>query len=196
MLRHPAPPLPADFRPPAPPPWAGPPESELGVAMPLRIVVVAQPRLVLALVDCVAYSNGFKVGLSVRSKDDIDHRPIGFGPPMERETPESLRVGLRFADGRETATSGEGPSPDVMAYYAAWQEGREPEVPAGPVIAHSSAGGGGKRWDWEYWVWPLPPDGPLTVSIEWLAGGVPLSSIEVDGSAIRRAGSDSKSLWD
>jgi hypothetical protein len=164
--------------------------------MPLRIVVVAQPRLVVALVDCVAYSNGFKVGLSIRSKDDIDHRSIGFGPPMERETPGSLRVGLRFADGRETATSGHGPNPNVMAYYAAWQEGREPEVPAGPVIAHSSGGGGGKRWDWEYWVWPLPPDGPLTVSIEWLAGGVPLSSTEVDGGAIGRAGANSKRLWD
>src|ERR1700686_3254230 len=59
VLRHHAPPLPADFRPPPFPPWAGPPESELGVATPLRIVVVAQPRLVVALVDCVAYSNGF-----------------------------------------------------------------------------------------------------------------------------------------
>ena len=83
-----------------------------------------------------------------------------------------------------------------MAYYTAWREGLEPEVPLGPVIGHGSGGGGGKRWDCDYWVWPLPPDGPLTVSCEWLAAGVELSSTEVDGGAIRRAGASSKGLWD
>jgi len=166
------------------------------VAVPLRVIVVSQPRLVVALVDCVAYSNGFRVGLSIRSRDEIDHRSFGFGPPMERESPGSLRFGLRFANGRETTTSGHGPSPDVLAYYAAWQEGRQPEVPTGPVIGHTGGGGGGKRWDSEYWVWPLPPDGPMTISLKWPDGGVQLTSTEVDGSEIRGAGAQSKSLWD
>src|ERR1700682_1541488 len=63
MLRDPLPPLPGGFRPPAPappppalPPWAGPPESELGVAVPLRTILLARPRVVVAVVDCVAYS--------------------------------------------------------------------------------------------------------------------------------------------
>jgi hypothetical protein len=196
MLRHAPRPLPADFRPPPLPPWAGPPESELGVAVPLRTIVLSRPRVVVAVVDCVAYSNGFKLGVSIRSKDEIDHRSLGFGSPMEREVKGTLRVGVRFADGRETTTSGHGPGLDVMAYYSVWREGREPEVPAGPVIAHGSGGGGGRRWDSEYWVWPLPPDGPVTVSCEWLAVGVELSSTEVDGGVIRRAGATSTSLWD
>jgi hypothetical protein len=83
-----------------------------------------------------------------------------------------------------------------MAYYAAWREGRQPEVPPGPIIAHGSGGGGGKRWDWQYWVWPLPPEGPLTISCEWRAGGVPMSTIDLDGGAIHTAGGANKKFWD
>lgn len=196
MLMHPARPLPAGFRPPPQPPWFGPPDSELGVAVPLRTMLVSRPRVVVAVVDCVAYSSGFRFGVSIRSKDDIDHRSLGFGPPTEREAKGTLRVGVRFADGRAATTQAHGGSSEVVAYYTAWREGHEPEVPAGPVIAHSSGGGGGKQFDWHYWIWPLPPDGPLTLSFEWLAGGVGLSSTDVDGGAILRAGATSKSLWD
>jgi hypothetical protein len=157
--------------------------------------MISQPSVVVALVDCVAFSTGFKIGVAIRSKDEIDHRSLGFGSPMETEIKGTLRVGVRFADGRESTTRGRGPSQDVMAYYAAWGEGREPEVPAGPVIGASSGGGGGKHWDWVYWIWPLPPDGPLTVSFEWPAAGVELSSTEVDGGAIRLAGAGSRSFW-
>lgn len=195
MLKPPPAP-PADLVPPAPPPWAGPPESEIGVAVPVRTVLMSQPRLVIALTDCVAYSNGFTLGIAVRSRDEVDHRSMGFGPPMEIETEGTLQVGIRFTDGRRATTSVHGPSPELMADYKAWREGREPELPAGPVISHGSGGGSGTRWDFQYWVWPLPPEGPLTVSCEWRAGGAALSTKEVDGGAIQRAGSFSRSLWD
>ncbi len=103
---------------------------------------------------------------------------------------------MRFADGRESAVSGYGPEPAVMAYYLAWHEGREPEVPAGPVIGQLGGGGGGKRMDFQYWVWPLPPDGPLSISCAWLKGGMAASWSNVDGSAIRDAGSNSASVWE
>jgi hypothetical protein len=83
-----------------------------------------------------------------------------------------------------------------MAYYLAWQEGRESKVPAGPIIGQLGGGGGGKRMDFQYWVWPLPPDGPLSISCEWRKGGVASSWTEVDGSALRDAGSTSKSVWE
>src|ERR1700693_3475310 len=64
LLTPPHPP-PADLAPPAPPPWAGPPESEIGLAVPMRTVLLSLPRLVIALTDCVAYSNGFTLGIAV-----------------------------------------------------------------------------------------------------------------------------------
>lgn len=166
------------------------------MAVPVRTVVARQPSLVIALTECVAYSNGFTLGIAIRSKTDLDHRLLGFRPPGDEDQAGSLEMRVGFADGREATASGYGPSPAIMSYYQAWHEGREPEVPAGPIIAQGSGGGGGKQWDFHYWVWPLPPDGPLTISCEWRAGGVALSSTEVDGGAIRRAGSNSKSLWE
>jgi hypothetical protein len=195
MLKPPPAPL-ADRVPPAPPPWAGPPESELGVAVPIRALLANQPGLVIALTECGAFSNGFNLGIAVRSQSDLDHSAIGFGPPSDGDRAGKFEVGVTFADGRQATTSGHGPNPALMAYYQAWREGREPDVPAGPIVAMGSGGGGGKRWDFHYWVWPLPPDGPLTISCEWRAGGMPLSSIEVDGGAIRQAGSSSISLWE
>jgi len=38
------------------------------------------------------------------------------------------------------------------------------------------------------WTWPLPPDGPLELVCEWPAGGIPVTAIELDGTAIRAAG--------
>ena len=195
MLKPPPAPPPGGV-PTGPPPWAGPPESELGVAVPLRTVLVRQPGVVIALTECVAFSNGFNLGIAVRSQAQLDHRGLGFGPPSEADRERTLRVGVRFADGRESAASGFGPNPEVMAYYLAWQEGREPEVPAGPIVAQGGGGGGGKHFNFQYWVWPLPPDGPLTISCEWRARGVPLSSTEADGGAIRAAGSKSTNLWE
>jgi hypothetical protein len=159
-------------------------------------VLARQAGVVIALTDCVEYSNGFNLGIAVRSQSDLDHRAFGFGPPSDRHRSGTLEVAVGFADGRAATASDNGPSPAVMAYYEAWREGREPEVPTGPIIAMGSGGGGGKRLDFHYWVWPLPPDGPLTISCEWRAGGVALSTIEVDGSGIRRAGTASTSLWD
>src|SRR5712692_6711816 len=49
QMLAPPPAPPAGLVPPAPPPWAGPPDPELGVAVPLRTVLVRQPGLVIAL---------------------------------------------------------------------------------------------------------------------------------------------------
>jgi hypothetical protein len=193
---RPPPPLPADRVALSPPPWAGPPESELGVAVPARTVLASQPSIVIALTECVAYSNGFTVGIALRSMHFLDHGSVGFGPPMERPDDSALQIAIKFGDGREGAASGHGPNAEVMAYYKAWRDDIEPERPAGPVVSHRKGGGGGKVWDFEYWVWPLPPDGPLTVSCEWRSEGVAKTSKELDGTAIRLAGNTSKNLWD
>lgn len=152
--------------------------------------------IVIALTECVAYSNGFTVGIAVRSRHFLDHRSAGFGPPTERPDDRPPQIAIKFADGREGAASGHGPSPDVMAYYRAWRDDQEPPRPAGPIVSQMKGGGGGKRWDFEYWVWPLPLDGPLMVSCQWRSEGVALTSTQLGGTAIRLAGSTSKSVWD
>jgi hypothetical protein len=48
----------------------------------------------------------------------------------------------------------------------------------------------------QYWIWPLPRDGPVTISCEWPAGGIPFASQEFDGGAIGIAGESNTRLWE
>jgi hypothetical protein len=113
-LRHPfrSPPEaqpPTDFRPRPPPPWLWPPESELGEAVPLRVVLASDQRVAVALVSCVAFSTGFEFAIAVRAKEGIDSREMGFGPPPPHGPPPTGRdlvIGLEFADGRKATGAG------------------------------------------------------------------------------------------
>lgn len=124
--------------PPAPPyrpvprqPWMGPPDDELGVAVPMQLKVASSAEAVVVLTDCVAYTTGFSLGVGIRKKQEPE--PIRF--PQPRPSDEmSLEVGVRFSDGRDTARSGHGLSDEVSAWYRAWAEGQDPPMPTNPVI--------------------------------------------------------------
>lgn len=188
----PAPP-PTSFT--GPPPWAMPPEDELGVDVPTHRKMAVSPNVVVAITNIVAFSTGFQVDIAVRRRKsrDLPVPPPKGRPPRPAEM--TLELGITFADGRATTRSGHGPTPAMMDYYQAIREGREPALPAGPLISGWSGGGGGKRWDMRWWIWPLPPEGRLTVSCDWPEGDVPHAEVELDGGSIRRAGEESGKLW-
>ena len=190
MLRPPAPPV--DYVPVGPPAWAGPPESEIGAAVPVREVLHSSQDLVIALTDLSAYSNGFEFRIAVRSRTSIDGRFFGFGP---HPTTEVITIEVRLADSRSGKGATSGHSDELMDHYRGAREGREPVVPAGPIVGTSGGGGGGKRWDFHWWVWPLPPDGPVTLTLSWAARHI-TAAVELDGTAIRQAGTSSRDLWD
>jgi hypothetical protein len=98
-----------------------------------------------------------------------------------------LRFAVRYADGSETgrerpAIGGVGRS-NVGVLEAAVSE-QPTGVHLVPVAASTTAYAG----DSVYWVFPLPPPGPVTITCEWVSAGVPPASIELDGKAIREAG--------
>lgn len=178
------------------PKWAAPPDDEVGVAVAARMVVASQPRLFIAVTDCVAYSNGFTLGLAVRSKDEIPMHMMGFGPYREPGDDAGIQVVIRFGDGRDSHGGGPGPNRAVMDYYKEWSEGKDPPEPVGPIIGQQGGGGGGQHWNFQYFVWPLPPDGPVTVSCKWPARGLQTAPKELNGTAIRAAGLTSQSVWE
>jgi hypothetical protein len=179
--------------PPPRPKWGGPPDEEVGVAVAARTMIASQPRLFIAVTDCVAYSNGFTFGLAVRSKDEIPPHMMGFGPYPERGDDAGIQVSIRFSDGRE---GGLGPNRAIMDYYREWSEGKDPPEPAGPIIGQQSGGGGGTNWDFHYFIWPLPPAGPVTITCKWPARGLQSAGKELNGTAIRAAGLKSHSVWE
>lgn len=181
--------------PPPRPMWGGPPDDEVGIAVPARTVLATQPRLFIAVTDCVAYSNGFTLGVAVRSKDDIPMEQMGWRPPREREEDAGVQINVRFSDGRDSRGGGFGPSRELTDYYRDWSEGKDPPEPLGPVIGQQGGGGGGTRYDFHFFVWPLPPDGPVTITCRWPARGLQTAGKELNGTAIRAAGLKSHSLW-
>jgi hypothetical protein len=173
--------------------WLGPPEDSFGVVVPLHLVLVQTADLAVAIPGATVYRNGFSFDLAIR-RAAAEADPLGldwalhwFGqqgaPP-----PEVLRVGVRFADGQK-ATSLDDWWDDVNL-----QDPQQPP-PRGPVLLQHGGGGGERVWDLSYWVWPLPPEGPLVFVVEWPAQGVPLTQARVETAMIRQAAAQDERLW-
>ena len=175
------------------PRWLGPPEDSFGVLVPLRLVVVRTADLAVAIPSATGYRNGFGFELAIRraaAEGDafaLDRTLDWLGregsPP-----PEVLRVGVQFADGQK-ATSLE----SWWDYFDPQDAAQAP--PPGPVLVPQGGAGGERVRSQSYWVWPLPPDGPLAFVVEWPALGVPLTQARVDGALIRQAAAQDEGLW-
>ena len=87
-----------------------------------------------------------------------------------------------YADGRRTATTS---GHRLCA-----------DTDDGELIMQQNGGGGNERaWDQDFWVHPLPPEGPVTLVASWLAYGVAETQAELDGTAIRAAAERAIILW-
>jgi hypothetical protein len=169
-----------------------PADDEIGVSAGTRAVLLSDGRRALALVDCVAYSTGFEFTISYRSRDDVPPQMLHIHPPP---TPsDELAVRIVYHDGARAASDEHGMAAMRRHYQAAY-EGKDPPTPAGPIVMPQRGGGGGKRYEYSFWCWPLPPEGRMTLTIQWDRANIPSTTVEIDASAIRRAGLSSKKLW-
>ena len=182
---------------PTRPRWFGPPEDELGVVIPLSVVLGRSDRAVVALSHAVAYSTGVSFaflalaqGLSRSQANRMFHEQHMFD---KRELPDTLlRIGFELADGGRVSNLG------------GWRTHRNlmsPDAePDGPLLL-PHAGGGGNAGSGQvamrpaYWLWPLPPSGPVQVSCEWPFVRVALTTVEIAGAALLDAASRARSLW-
>jgi hypothetical protein len=190
------------FEPPEPPPdspepaferkpWWTVPTNELGVSTGLRLVLARTEDAVVALLDAVAFTEGVAFTLSVLRRrpfeiDPFHHRSTSscrVGRPVRSSRPSSLRFGVQFADGRKATTTGGRAVP------------AEGDPPRGPLLFPSDGGGGGDRWDQSFWLWPLPPPGPVSFVVEWPSEGIEVTRHEVDAEPILEASKSSTRLW-
>jgi hypothetical protein len=94
--------------------------------------------------------------------------------------PDLLRFGVEFADGRRATSLGRRPGPDSAA----------------PEMTMTQIGGGGRGFEFRYWVFPPPLPGMLILAIEWPARGVELTKKEIDAGPILEAAARSERLWE
>jgi len=170
--------------------------SELGAAVPLRLVLARTDRIAVALVGATAFSTGATLALAVRSRrsdaQDFFGDPfeMPFGHPLRRAQhggeldPDVLRFGVQFSDGGKATTSG-GSSSRVG----------DDQEPSGPLLFERGGGGSPADYTSEFWLWPLPPPGPVTFAVEWPAREIELSKQQVDASVFIDASEQSEALW-
>lgn len=138
--------------------------------------VARTEKVAVAVIGVWAFKAGFEFWMSAR----FHHAQ----PPVSGDMAphESVHIGVQFADGRKVANFSRGP---------AQAPGAEPGVVLWPV-----GFGGGRRYrSWSYWVWPMPPPGPVTFVYEWVAAGLGEVRASLDARLILDATAHSVRLW-
>ncbi len=185
---HPAAAPPEPDEPPAPPVWDKP-DGAIGVLAADQFVLGRSDDAAIAITGLTAFTTGFEFTLTaLLRRHDRHGRTFHFNlrrPYLEDDglPDEFIRLGLQFADG--TVATNLDRSPFDL-------EGIEP---VGPLLWERGGGGGGRRYDQGYWVWPLPPAGPLTFVCAWPAKGIPESRAEIDAQPILDAATRATVLW-
>jgi hypothetical protein len=178
--------------------------------VPLRLVLARTDDVVVAIVGASAYSSGIELRIAIRRRPrpwrDLDNEDMGAffgGDPFEtpfgrphlrmnrgRELPPALlRFGVQFSDGRKATTVG-----DMFPWDYGLDEDRG-EEPPGPVLMQGGGGGGNGEWESGFWLWPMPPPGPVAFVVEWPAQQVELARQEVDAALFLDAAAKSEVLW-
>lgn len=181
------------------PAWHGPPEDELGMAVPLALVIARSEAGIVALTHATAYTTGVAFDFVAHARDlsqgeaHLLFHQQHHGLEDDEELPDGLlRIGFELSDG------------DLVSNL----EGRRAQrrlmtgdgAPEGPVLM-PYAGGGGSAGRGKvvmrpgYWLWPLPPAGQLKIACEWPIVGIPLTTAEVDAGRLVEAAGHSISLW-
>jgi hypothetical protein len=165
----------------------------LGTLVRDRLVIFRTSDLAVTLEHLRAYPEGYEFRLCVRARHALSGfgfrgiptvGPMSFPGGQVLVDDQQLRLGLGFADGTRVTNL----SPVVGVGLG--------DAPPKPLLVQQGASGVGGRWDQRYWVWGLPPEGPLAVVVAWTAHGIPETQIDLDAGAIRGAAETAESLWD
>jgi hypothetical protein len=158
-------------------PW-DPPVAEFPCAAAGTPLVLARTEAVaVAVIGVWAFKAGFEFWASARFHHT---QPPAHGDMAPQE---SAHIGLQFPDGRKAANFTTRPEPV------------EDGGPSALVLSTRGLGGGLRHREWSYWVWPLPPAGPVTFVCEWPAAYIAESRASLDAQLILDAAQQSVQLW-
>ena len=161
------------------------PENELPAAAGVSAVLARTDEVAIGLVGVDVYTAGLRLRVAVRRRthpaddeDEIFHLAMGH---RRAQRGRRLLVGVQFADGRVAAAGGD-----------AWESRARPDQ---PLLTSRGGGGGGRTFDTEYWLTPLPPPGDLVVVCAWPAFDIPETETVLDGDVLRAAADLAVVLW-
>jgi hypothetical protein len=162
-----------------------PPDGIFPGIVGMEAVVARNARAAVFLGSLAVYPDGVELDVRVLTADDsltpmlspimLRHRRFAGTPEAAAE--EIFRFGVEFSDSRKAINGGQ------LKTNVADRSSRGGE-PEGPVLLGRGGRGGGSEWRRAFWLWPLPPAGPLSFVCEWPAAGIPVSRVEIDGQVV------------
>jgi hypothetical protein len=172
------------------PEWRGPPGESVGGVVRVEQVVGRSEKAAIYLTSLIAYPIGFELTTEVVTKPGVDFLAFEMMHPRAHRSsngepdPELLRIGISFSDDRKATN---------LAFK---RDATDPDPQRDLLLMPGGGGSGGHYSHQDYWVWPLPPPGPVTFVCEWPALEIAESAIELDGELIRTAAERARSVWD
>jgi hypothetical protein len=155
------------------------PENELPATLPVSVLLARTDDLAVGLIGLQVYSTGLTFELAVRVRPSAvgavgrSLQELFWDHPPHSAT--RFLLGIELGDGRRVTNL---------------------RADADGVVFHQGGGGGGDTSvDQEWWLSPLPPEGPLRVVVRCDELGLAETVTELDGSAIRAAAADVLELW-
>jgi hypothetical protein len=166
---------------PPQPAWRGAPDDVLPGVVPVELIIGQSGSTAVMLTGMRAYPAGLGMQLGVRVRGRVHRRDLNgevFDGPYTHDMDADwqagrLKWGFEFADGKRV-TNVDPPWPTISDHVgpASWPPGSDRVDPAWepdwPVLIGGGGGGGDRSVDRDYWLWPLPPLGPLRVACQWL----------------------------
>jgi len=168
----------------SPPLWDRPSEGTIPAVLAVNELVHQSNDAVVMLDTLGVYPNGFTIQVSIH-----------LNPHRAQETTQRfrgaarmqmVRAGVRFADGREGGRRAQG-----VAMILKDEQG----IPTEPYVSFHGGGGGSRGWRFEFWVFPLPPDGPLDIFIGLPTDDPIEAKLTLDGAQIRSAATQARVVW-
>ena len=144
----------------------------------------------------IVYPNGFSMAFTILTEPNAGR--AGSGTRMLMSGSGGLggphgfpRVGVRFSDGR---TAG-----DRTRLFGGMDVPKDDEgIPTQPIISGAGGGGGQYGFQLSFWVFPLPPAGPLEIFTAVRSpdpGERDETKMTLDGTAIRAAAEHAQVIW-
>ena len=163
-------------------PQSGPPGDEIGMLAVSSFLLARTAEVVVAVRGITAYSDGLHLAVVVIFADHARSEDLAYSLQEFSRSPGRFRVGVAFSDGR-TATSGQRDAPDI-------------ETAGRAQLKMLGSGQHELMWNGEYWLWPLPPPGPLVVGCRWPDRGIPETLVQIDPEPLLAAAARSRSVWE
>ena len=172
---------------PPQPEWIGPPQGILPGRSAQQAVLFKTDEALLVVQQFLVYPTGVEFTFNLWLRDPAHNAPAfpwGFhGQQRTGPLPdEFLRLGILLSNGMKWTN-------------VDWTHPESSERPTGLHVSPRGGGGGGDKWRMGYWMWPLPPDGPMRFVSAWPAHAVEERSVTVDATELRTRATEAETIW-